>query len=383
MALQTVQAEEFNERPLRQIVLIFSEYNDGSAVLGTGLLVGTNDVLTAVHVIYQPEKGGWADSIQLHFGENFNSETNQLRGNGSSYKPSQWYFFGWAESHFRDSDNINSTPEESAYDLAIIGIDAEIGETRGFVEMTNNYWPFGQTDIEVFGYSDGFSSLTKTEGALLISPSAFPEQARIDTQFFSGASGGPVINNEGRVLGVLSASGVNRTNVATVGDFWEHLANEIYLNDHILDDWNPAEINLGDWVRGQFIYSGLNPSNSAQSVFQVELDSGKHYGISINEFESFPYILIFDSEFQKVTGQEINERGLTFSPEDSGIFYIQIRSVDLNNSFDFEIFLDELSVSLIDVIATVDGTPLYLSGLTEKTSGPRHTIDYEQMTFDF
>lgn len=49
--------------PFSPVALIVSRFPDGSMSIGSGSIVGRNDVLTAAHVVYDGDAGGWADVV--------------------------------------------------------------------------------------------------------------------------------------------------------------------------------------------------------------------------------------------------------------------------------------------------------------------------------
>lgn len=64
--------------PYSAIVSIRSTFADGTVSIGTGSLVGKNDVLTATHVVYQPAHGGYATSVQVFPGADLNGVTGAM-----------------------------------------------------------------------------------------------------------------------------------------------------------------------------------------------------------------------------------------------------------------------------------------------------------------
>lgn len=52
--------------PYTATALIIVTFPDGSKAAGTGAVVGPNDLLTATHVVYSPDHGGWASGISIY-----------------------------------------------------------------------------------------------------------------------------------------------------------------------------------------------------------------------------------------------------------------------------------------------------------------------------
>ena len=53
------------DAPYRSIAYVVSTWADGSATRGSGTVVGVNDVLTALHVVFDNTRGGWAASVTI------------------------------------------------------------------------------------------------------------------------------------------------------------------------------------------------------------------------------------------------------------------------------------------------------------------------------
>ena len=51
------------DAPYRSIAYVVSTWADGSATRGSGTVVSVNDVLTALHVVFNSARGGWATSV--------------------------------------------------------------------------------------------------------------------------------------------------------------------------------------------------------------------------------------------------------------------------------------------------------------------------------
>ena len=52
--------------PYRAITFISLSWPDGSLTSGSGVVVGVNDVLTAMHVVFDSTRGGWASSVSIY-----------------------------------------------------------------------------------------------------------------------------------------------------------------------------------------------------------------------------------------------------------------------------------------------------------------------------
>ena len=53
------------DAPYRSIAYVVSNWADGSATRGSGTVVGVNDVVTALHVVYNSARSGWATRVTV------------------------------------------------------------------------------------------------------------------------------------------------------------------------------------------------------------------------------------------------------------------------------------------------------------------------------
>ena len=103
--------------PYSAITYVVVEWPNGSRSAGSGVVVGQNDVLTAMHVVFNSDRGGWASSVTIY--------------PGADTKPSLVTPFGAFGNGWRistrttdwdaDGDGLLSD-NEAQYDLALIGL---------------------------------------------------------------------------------------------------------------------------------------------------------------------------------------------------------------------------------------------------------------------
>src|SRR5262252_3242196 len=60
-ALMANEVPDTNSSPYLAVTLLMVTFPDGYRINGSGAVVGQNDVLTATHMIYSPDHGGFAD----------------------------------------------------------------------------------------------------------------------------------------------------------------------------------------------------------------------------------------------------------------------------------------------------------------------------------
>lgn len=104
--------------PWRAVCKLFVTFPNGETLAGTGTLVGRKHVLTAGHTIYSQARGGWPTQVEVVPG---------LDGTympfGKVYATKFHSFLYWVNS---------SDPN---YDLALVTVNVEIGDTTGWLGM--------------------------------------------------------------------------------------------------------------------------------------------------------------------------------------------------------------------------------------------------------
>src|SRR4051812_32216879 len=112
--------------PYASISYIRSVRPDGSMTRASGVVVGVNDVLTALHVVFDAERGGWAKTLVVTPGADtapfFTSPFGQYSNVGS--------VVGRASNWDLDGDGL-LTQQESSGDVALIGLTSRIGDVVG------------------------------------------------------------------------------------------------------------------------------------------------------------------------------------------------------------------------------------------------------------
>jgi Ca2+-binding RTX toxin-like protein len=191
--------------PYAQIGTLVTTYSNGHQTVGTFSVVGRNDILTATHCVYNPDRGGLAAKLDFYLGADFNNMTDRFEdeGNHFSVVPSSsnaLYF----RATFQDSDNTTLTLSESQYDIALIGLDYAIGDTTGYLTLNPLInkagegqavgYPSDSTgmmskDISFFPYNSSYYLYNVIRSLDLLKP---------------GNSGGPLLV-ENYVIGVASA----------------------------------------------------------------------------------------------------------------------------------------------------------------------------------
>lgn len=185
--------------PYRAITYVVVEWPNGSRSAGSGVVVGQNDVLTAMHVVFNSDRGGWASAVTIY--------------PGADTKPSLVTPFGAFGNGWRistrttdwdaDGDGLLSD-YEAQYDLALIGLYERIGDTTGWLGSRSERVDGAAT---MLGYP--------SRGTGMMAEHVYADASSrwgvfdIDSGLGAGSSGGPLVrtdaDGEVYVVGVASS----------------------------------------------------------------------------------------------------------------------------------------------------------------------------------
>lgn len=230
--------EEVTERtllPYSAVCYITVTYPDGASIRGSGVIVGPNDVLTAMHVVYQADHGGWAVNVSVTPG----ADTVPSIAPFGSF--TDWGSLDAPTADWDPNGDALLTDAESQRDMAVIGLKTRIGDVAGWLPPA----PVAE-DFEgvMLGYPahppSGVGIGMMAESVLAQASDAYGVYD-IDSALGSGASGGPLLyslSGQNVVAGVLSSGtldGSRSTYAAFDGDgTWDWLTETIAANDTLL-----------------------------------------------------------------------------------------------------------------------------------------------------
>lgn len=232
---------EINNRtaaPYSSISYLRSEWADGTTTRASAVVVGVNDVLTALHTVYSAERGGWARSITVIPG----ADTQPASRPFGEYTD-VGYIAGRASNWDLNGDGLLSQAESEG-DMALIGMRSRIGDAVGVLPLAQVSYDFSGT---MLGYPG--------RGTGLMAESVYADAAswyslyNIDSGLGSGASGGPLlanVNGVNSVVGVLSSGNFSNTVSTYAGlysaDSWNWLQGAMVANDYLIAPSMPTSV---------------------------------------------------------------------------------------------------------------------------------------------
>lgn len=216
--------------PYASVVYIESDWADGTASRASGVVVGPNDVLTALHVVFEAAHGGWATRVVVipavdtqpwfePYGEFMNVAS----------------MVGRAANWDLNGDGL-LTSAESAGDLAVLGLTTRLGDATGWL-------PVAQQATDFAGVMAGYPARGTGLMAEQVNAHVSPTQTvyTVDSGLGPGASGGPLLATVGgatSVVGVLSGGNATSTSSTYAGLFsaatWTWLQGAMQANDGLL-----------------------------------------------------------------------------------------------------------------------------------------------------
>ncbi len=247
--------------PYSSICYVVCTWGDGTSTRGSGTIVGPNDVLTALHVVYNERKpGGWATSITVTpgadtspFSAPYGSFTNWGRVNG---RTANWD---------TDGDQLLSALE-AQYDLALVGMRSRIGDITGWLPTEN-------LPADFYGVMAGYPA----RGSGMMAEDVFADaSSRVGTYNINssglgaGASGGPLLHTNGGqtyVVGALSSGSNDRFGQPVSSTYaglfgsgtWDWLQSAMAANDDLIASQLPANI-IGTPANDTLLGNTLNNS---------------------------------------------------------------------------------------------------------------------------
>ncbi|MTI42411.1 trypsin [Roseibium hamelinense] len=276
--------------------IVFIRVSWGSQTyVGTGFLVGRNDVLTASHVVYDERLGGLADTIEVIPSydpyDNFNEPV---------YEPvyADYYtnFDPDNDGLIYTGDNRFSTQAGSEIDIALLSMDVALGDTYGWFGIDYND---AGGSVEVLGHPSVYDNrLTYDTGWANLDPVDDVFNIASNLEINGGNSGGPIYYtgaNGPMAIGIVSTS----AGATSIGGHSSWLADALIDNDQYLTGGNFAPQAVSD-AYGTSYFSSItigalagvlsNDTDANNDTLSVQSHNYSGSGsVSVNSDGSFTY----------------------------------------------------------------------------------------------
>ena len=194
--------------PYSAVCYVTVTFADGYSARASGVVIGPNDVLTAMHVVFQAGHGGWATQIGITPG----ADTAPFNAPFGTF--TDWATLDGRTPNWDPNDDGWLTEDEAQWDLAVIGLRSAIGDASGFLQPL-------QVTGDFNGIMAGFPAHpTSGAGIGMMQQAVFADASTqygvydIAASLGAGASGGPLIYSAGGqayVAGVLSSGTPNNS----------------------------------------------------------------------------------------------------------------------------------------------------------------------------
>ena len=120
--------------PFNRVVFIRNRWGD-KWYTGSGTIVGNNDILTASHVVYNEQRGGWSDECRIY--PSYDPDSSSY---SSNYYTTTWRrgYTNWDENgngRITRGDNKSSSLTGVEKDIALLSLTTDIGSIYGWMGL--------------------------------------------------------------------------------------------------------------------------------------------------------------------------------------------------------------------------------------------------------
>ncbi len=185
--VQVADTTQWPYRAICSIKVYWDTNNDGSVdktTKATGFLEGPSAVVTAGHVIYDPNKGGWCEYAEASFAQYYGTRPYGTIRSTTIHTSAAWI------------NNCNTDQ-----DWAIVEIESPIGNTVGWFGKLWTSGSLNGTTVTVTGYPGDKPSTTMWTGSGVIKDSL---SARLlhDCDTGQGQSGAAILNSGNQAVAI-------------------------------------------------------------------------------------------------------------------------------------------------------------------------------------
>jgi V8-like Glu-specific endopeptidase len=344
MSFREVTSFERSTTPYSAIGLVEVTWANGARTSGSAAVVGRNDILTAAHVVYNPDRGGWATGLEFYFGADYNDALGYFESYGYRLTSGfRWEVKAGIDGTFADGNNSTLTSSEAQHDIALIGVSVEIGKQTGWLGLSPGR-DFTQT-VNAAGYPGGATGLM-TERVTVTSSNRWGIYEG-NSQMGKGSSGGPLFTDDNYVLGVrVSSSGTSST-WSDLGFSWHWIQPFMDENDALLGGTGivprlptyslsaqSTSVNEGESARFT-----LTTTNVAAGTILTYTVSGLSSADVVGDVRPF---LVVDSNGQTTFSIPIAADNLTEGPE---TMTVTVRSMQGTNVASTSVTINDTSLT--------------------------------------
>jgi V8-like Glu-specific endopeptidase len=316
--------------------VMFVTYPNGSTYSGSCAVVGLNDIITAGHMVYNPDRGGYATNFEFYFGADYNSLNDRFDSYSSSYSLTSgftWTVKAWPTNVFADSNNSTLNISESQYDVALIGVSVALGNTTGWfgIDWARDYSQY----VNQVGYP-GTSTGMMTSYTYVTKVPGYGVYEMIADIMGPGSSGGPLFTNDGYLIGVKSSGDSSGSWFADVGFLSAELSSALTLNNYLLganvDDYSASTSTIGRLNVGA-ASTGVIEKSGDTDWFAITLVAGTSYKFSLTSSANGlgdPMLKLYSTTGSLILSDDDSGSGLDseilFTPSSGGAYYLEARA---------------------------------------------------------
>lgn len=372
--------------PYDAVVLIMTTFPDGYTAYGSGAVVGRNDILTATHVLFDPDHGGAATDISLVLGSAINPRLREpTNADGIVLTNFAYETYGWPQSVFTDSNNNELTYAEAQYDVAVIGVSVDLSLLVEHPFIVAPHYG-GNVWAEQVGYPGDYPGMTQGQawvhqhnsyGILL----GYTDEG--SDRLGPGSSGGPLYvmkDGQAHLIGVKTSSGADHSIWADVGFTYTQLVERIENNDHLIvtvvpdDSDNPLRYDSFFVLQKDEVMRDYTHTGGAGLDMVAYFVDAFTYGLRDVEVNGSQVTLLINNagggvyrhEYQDVERFILNGRGFATDVgpgENAGSAY-RVYQAAFNREPDLpglRYWLEAMDFgdSLVDIAGAFTGTPEY------------------------